>query len=115
MRGRVLPLAALAGALALAACRGEETPAAEPPGPPRMDTTNAEALDGMSTRELEAAARGMSPEEAAARGIVDTTIHVENLGVPDSLPPGTGPYGPAGPQRPRPDSARRDTAPPPAP
>jgi hypothetical protein len=79
--------------LAAAGCgRGDEvqgTPAAQ------VDTTNSDALDGMSSREVESQAEALTPEQAAARGIaVDSSIHVENLSSSDSAPAGTSPGAP---------------------
>lgn len=82
--GRQAGMAAvLAAALLAGGCKGARESAAAPPV--EVDTTNADELDGLSSEQIQAAARAMSPEEAAARGIVDTTIHLENLGSPDSV------------------------------
>jgi hypothetical protein len=79
--------AALVGFVLAAGCgrsgESDTAPAAH------VDTTNADALDGMSSREVQAQAEALTPEQAAARGIaVDSTIHVENLSSQDSTPPG---------------------------
>ena len=83
---RTLTLGAL---LLTGACRpggGEETP----PAAQIVDTTNADALDGLSSEQVSAKAEALTPEQAAARGIaVDTSIHVENLS-PDSASAGAG-------------------------
>lgn len=47
------------------------------------DTTNRQALDGLSAQQVEAEASSMTPEQAEALGIVDSTIHVESLQSPD--------------------------------
>ena len=82
---------ALLGALVIlstAGCKGEggedgsDAPAAV------LDTTNAEPLDGSSSRQVQQQAEALTPEQAAARGMVDTTIHLENLSSSDSTPPG---------------------------
>ncbi len=79
---RRLPLA-LAAALLVAACgRGGEKGA----GPAKMDTTNKEWEDGLSSQQVETEARALSPEEAAQMGIaVDTSIHLEALDARDSV------------------------------
>jgi hypothetical protein len=80
-RPRVLLSAAplLGAGLLLAACGGggdEGGPAAEPAA---MDTLNQQEMDGLSREQIEARAEAMTPEQAQALGIVDTTIHVESL------------------------------------
>jgi len=76
---------ALVLALTLAACGGpkEETSAAE--GGAAMDTLNDNPLDGVSQEQIRKQAAPMTPEQAEQMGIVDTTIHVENLGNPEEL------------------------------
>ena len=54
----------------------------------QIDTTNTEQLDGLSNDQVLEHAQAMTPEEAAARGMVDTTIHLENLGSQDTTPAG---------------------------
>ena len=71
----------------VAACGGGEEKAAG--APVDVDTTNNNALDGLSAEQIQSQATPMTPEEAAARGIVDTTIHLENLGSQDSTPAGS--------------------------
>jgi hypothetical protein len=73
------PLAA-ATAFLLAACgvEGGDESAAEP------DT--AASLDGLSPEQIRAEAEALPPAVAESLGIVDTTIHLENLGPVDSLP-----------------------------
>ena len=71
----------LGAALLAAGCGGGDEKEAGPPV--AVDTTNKDWADGLSAEQIESQATSMTPEEAAARGIVDTTIHVENLG-PDS-------------------------------
>jgi hypothetical protein len=80
---RRLPLA-LAAALLVAACgRGGDKAAG---GPAKMDTTNKEWEDGLSSRQVETEAKALSPEEAAQMGIaVDTSIHLEALDARDSV------------------------------
>ncbi|HEX8695380.1 MAG TPA: hypothetical protein VF746_23410 [Longimicrobium sp.] len=78
-----------------------------------VDTTNKDWADGLSTSQVQAEAKAMTPEEAARSGIADAGIHVENLGSADSTPAGaqnndTTPSAPApAPAAP----TRRDTAP----
>jgi hypothetical protein len=73
-------------AFAAAGCkRGERDTA----GPARMDTTNAQWEDGLSSQQVQDSARALSPEEAAQMGLaVDTTIHLEQLDGRDTLPGG---------------------------
>jgi hypothetical protein len=74
---------ALAAALLLAACGGGGEKAAG--GPAKMDTTNKEWEDGLSSRQVETEAKALSPEQAAQMGMaVDTTIHLEALDARDS-------------------------------
>jgi hypothetical protein len=97
---RLVRLCALAAALPLlAACPGRGEGAAD--GTARMDTTNQDPLDGLSAEELQRRVEPMTPEEAAAMGIIDTTIHVTEQAVDDTIPP----------LQPPPPGA--DTAPPP--
>jgi hypothetical protein len=78
-------LSAVLLSAALACRSGDEDGAAAA----RMDTTNADALDGMSSQAVEAKAEALTPEQAAARGIaVDSSIHVENLSSQDTTTPG---------------------------
>jgi hypothetical protein len=91
--------------MAAAGCGGGDdvqgTPAAQ------VDTTNTDALDGMSSREVEAKAEALTPEQAAARGIVvDSSIHVENLSSSDSAPAGTSPAAPVEAGKPASPAAR---------
>lgn len=68
--------AAAAAVLLLGAC-GEDGGDA-PPAAVRRDTANPDWEDGLSAQQIEAKARALSPEEAAAQGLtVDTTIHLE--------------------------------------
>ena len=53
----------------------------------RMDTTNEDPLDGLSAEQLERDAEPLTPEQAAQMGIVDTTIHLEQHAVDDTLLP----------------------------
>lgn len=94
MRGRAVALLALL-AVALTAC--ERRRAAAPPDTATFDTTDTAALDGLSREQLRQRAQPMRPEEAARRGLIDTTIHVEDLTSEDTLVPR---------RPPRPDTGR---------
>lgn len=74
-----------AAAPLLAACPGRDRDAAD--AAVRIDTTNEEALDGLSAEQLQRQAEPMSPEEARAMGIVDTTIHLEQERDADTIVP----------------------------
>lgn len=86
----ILFRAALAGALLLSATacggKGEDDEVNAPPV--AIDTTNADLMDGTSMQQVQANAEALTPEQAAQRGLVDTTIHLENLSSSDSTPPG---------------------------
>jgi hypothetical protein len=80
--------AALAGALLLSACGGSgDGDDANAPAV-AIDTTNADPMDGSSTQQVQQLGEALTPEQAAQRGMVDTTIHLENLSSSDSTPPG---------------------------
>jgi len=81
---------------------------AEAPGSAAIDTTNDNALDGLSTRQVEREAQSVSDEQAAREGLVDTTIHLENLSSSDSTPPGATTQNPVRPGTPA--ETRGDTA-----
>ncbi len=108
-RGSAAALA-LCVALSLGACakNGDDPPADG--GPADIDTTNASALDGLSNQQIEGSAEAMTPEQAQQLGIVDSSIHVENLGSADTVAPrpGTRDNLPPPPVQ-RADSAGRDT------
>ena len=96
--------AAVLLALLLAACGGRGEGGAAPPESGVMDTTNQQAIDGLSRRQIERQAQPMTPEQAEALGLVDTTIHIESERADsgfapdptDGLPPGR-PAAPAAP------------------
>jgi hypothetical protein len=72
--------------LAAAGCKRGAGDAA---GPAKMDTTNTQWEDGLSTKQVQDSARALSPEEAAQMGLsVDTSIHLEQLDQRDTLPGG---------------------------
>lgn len=67
---------ALAGALALGACRGgggDRTAAADSA---TVDTTNNDPMDGLSGEQIEQQAKPISPDQAAKMGM-DTTADLE--------------------------------------
>jgi hypothetical protein len=103
--------AALLGAVLLSpACKGGgEADEANAPAV-AIDTTNNEPMDGSSTQQVQAQAEALTPEQAAQRGLVDTTIHLENLSSSDSTPPGATNQAPVNPGAQA--TARPDTAPP---
>ncbi|MET0396349.1 MAG: hypothetical protein ABW277_05970, partial [Longimicrobiaceae bacterium] len=76
---------ALSCALLAAGCARDEGGSAAAAADPaaEIDTTNRQALDGMSADQVRAEASSMTPEQAEALGIVDSTIHVESLQSPD--------------------------------
>ena len=54
-------------------------------GPPvQVDTANNTPMDGVSDAQLKQEAQALTPEQAAAQGLVDTTTHIEDLGGQDS-------------------------------
>lgn len=73
-----------------------------------IDTTNRQALDGLSAEQVQAEASSMTPEQAEALGIVDTTIHAESPQSPDDSIIARG--RPAAPVAPALPAAPRDTA-----
>ncbi|MEW5929968.1 MAG: hypothetical protein AB1941_21140 [Gemmatimonadota bacterium] len=80
-----LPLLLALPAVLLAGCGrgGAGGAAAADSAAAATDTTNRQALDGLSAQQVEAEASSMTPEQAEALGIVDSTIHVESLQSPD--------------------------------
>lgn len=112
---RLVLLLALPCVLLAAGCaRGGGESAASADAAAETDTTNRQALDGMSAEQVQAEASSMTPEQAEALGIVDSTIHVERLQSPDdsiisrgppSAPPAAG--APAAPALPRDTAAAR--------
>ncbi|HEX2189416.1 MAG TPA: hypothetical protein VHG51_10985 [Longimicrobiaceae bacterium] len=81
---RRVPLLALACSLLAAGCSpGEDEAGARAAGAAEVDTTNQRALDGLSAEQMQEQARPLTPEQAEAMGMVDTTIHVESLQSPD--------------------------------
>jgi len=104
---------ALSCALLAAACTRDEGGNAPPAdAAAEIDTTNRQALDGMSADQVRAEASSMTPEQAEALGIVDSTIHVESLQSPDDSIIARGQRAAAPPAAPAPGApaAPRDTA-----
>jgi hypothetical protein len=82
MRRTVWALAAgLCFVTALGGCRREADEGAE--GAPAAGVADSGVLDGLSREEIERQAEAMTPEQAEKLGIVDTTIHLEQLTSPD--------------------------------
>lgn len=104
VRSRLIAACLLVSALAVSGCRGNSEGAGDPSRTAEIDTTNQEALDGLSTEQVQRSAEPLSPEAARQRGLADTTIHLENLGNPDTILPET-----RGPEQ-RPDTSRSDSA-----
>ena len=104
LRGTVL---ALLAAAALGGCSSEGDDG-EGPGAAAIDTTNDNAMDGLSTQQVQREAQAISPDQADQQGLVDTTIHLENLSSTDSAPPGASTPNPARPGTPA--ATRGDTA-----
>ncbi|MBV9110581.1 MAG: hypothetical protein JO306_14320 [Gemmatimonadetes bacterium] len=58
-------------------------------GPPvQVDTSDNTPMNGVSDQQLKEQAKALTPEQAAAQGLVDTTTHIEDLGGQDSTPAG---------------------------
>jgi hypothetical protein len=113
---RPVLLLALPCALLAAGCgRGGGEGAAPADAAAETDTTNRQALDGLSAEQVQAEASSMTPEQAEALGIVDSTIHVERLQSPDDSiisrgPPSAPPAAAPTPGIPAAPAAPRDTA-----
>jgi hypothetical protein len=75
-------------ALVVAACGHKEQDNASSLGPVHVDTANTDPRDGVSDAQLKEQAQALTPEQAAARGMVDTTTHIEDLGGSDTTPAG---------------------------
>jgi hypothetical protein len=109
-------LLALPCVLLAAGCRsGGGESAASADAAAETDTTNRQALDGLSAEQVQAEASSMTPEQAEALGIVDSTIHVERLQSPDDSiisrgPPSAAPAAAPAPGIPAAPAPPRDTA-----
>lgn len=103
-------LLALPWILLAAGCDREDRGAAAAPEVAETDTTNDQALDGLSSEQVEEQARPLTPEEAARLGMtVDTTIHMESLTSPEDSALMRG--GQPAPPVPAPRDTARDGAP----
>jgi hypothetical protein len=95
----------LGGALllgaALAGCGKRGANGAEG-GAVTVDTANPSQLDGVSDTELQREAKALTPEQAAAQGMVDSTTHIENLGdsAAQTAPAAAAPVSDSAPRRP---------------
>lgn len=112
---RPLLLLALPCVLLAAGCGRDEAGSAAAGAATESDTTNRQALDGMSAEQVQAEASSMTPEQAEALGIVDSTIHVERLQSPDDSiisrgPPSAAPAAAPAAGAPAAPAAPRDTA-----
>jgi hypothetical protein len=88
--GRIAGCGLLVAAALLAGCRKKSDPQNAAAAPPvHVDTTDNNPMDGVSDQQLEAKAQALTPEQAAAQGMVDTTTHLEDEGSPlDTTAPG---------------------------
>lgn len=88
-RVRAAGCAVVLAAAVLAGCGKKNAEAnAANTGPAKIDTANNTPMDGVSDAQLKAQAQALTPEQAAAQGMVDTTTHIEDLGSQDSTPAG---------------------------
>ncbi|HEX8244924.1 MAG TPA: hypothetical protein VF541_15555 [Longimicrobium sp.] len=86
--GRCVGCGLLLAAAVLGGCgKGGDDDAASGPAV-QVDTANNTPMDGVSDAQLKAQAQPLTPEQAAAQGLVDTTTHIEDLGSQDSTPAG---------------------------
>ena len=88
---RRLRIAAVAAVLHLPLLSGGCQDAAEPAAAPAEDAV----MDGLSPDQIRRRAEPMSPERAAELGIIDTTIHLEQLTSPADSALLSGPQMPA--------------------
>ncbi|HEX8905589.1 MAG TPA: hypothetical protein VF771_12135 [Longimicrobiaceae bacterium] len=85
--GRLAGCGLLLAAAVLGGCKkGDGDRAAGPPV--QVDTSNNTPMDGVSDEQLKQQAQALTPEQAAAQGMVDTTTHIEDLGGQDTTPAG---------------------------
>ena len=86
--GRFVGCGLVLAAAVLGGCsKGSDDDAANGP-PVQVDTANNTPMDGVSDAQLKEQAQPLTPEQAAAQGLVDTTTHIEDLGSQDSTPAG---------------------------
>jgi hypothetical protein len=90
-RVRTAGCCVLVAAAMLAGChrQTDEERAAAAAGPVKVDTADNAPLNGVSDEQLKAQAQALTPEQAAAQGMAQDSIHVEDLGGQDSTPAGT--------------------------
>jgi hypothetical protein len=86
--GRIAGCGLVLAAVVAGGCRkgGDDDRANGPPV--QVDTANNAPMDGVSDEQLKSQAQALTPEQAAAAGMVDTTTHIEDLGGQDSTPAG---------------------------
>ena len=84
--GRMLGCVALLALVGVAGCKRQPPDNSTSLGPVHVDTANTTPLDGMSDEQLKNQAQALTPEQAAARGMVDTTTHIEDLGDDSAAP-----------------------------
>ncbi|HEX6748667.1 MAG TPA: hypothetical protein VF092_15320 [Longimicrobium sp.] len=81
--GRIAGCGLVLAAAVLGGCgKGDDDRASGPPV--QVDTANNTPMDGVSDAQLKQQAQALTPEQAAAQGMVDTTTHIEDLGGQDS-------------------------------
>lgn len=56
--------------------------------PVQVDTADNTPMNGVSDEQLKEQAKALTPEQAAAQGMVDTTTHIEDLGGQDTTAAG---------------------------
>jgi hypothetical protein len=86
--GRLAGCGLLLAAAVLGGCKkgGDDDRTAGPPV--QVDTSDNTPMNGVSDEQLKEQAKALTPEQAAAQGLVDTTTHIEDLGGQDSTPAG---------------------------
>ena len=85
--GRLVGCGLVLAAVVLGGCgKSDDERAAGPPV--QVDTANNTPMDGVSDAQLKQQAQALTPEQAAAQGMVDTTTHIEDLGGQDTTPAG---------------------------
>ncbi|HSU14650.1 hypothetical protein [Longimicrobium sp.] len=86
--GRIAGCGMVLAAVVAGGCKrgGDDDRASGPPV--QIDSANNQPMDGVSDEQLKQQAQALTPEQAAAAGMVDTTTHIEDLGGQDSTPAG---------------------------
>ena len=85
--GRIAGCGLVVAAAVLGGCGKKDDDRASGP-PVEVDTANTAPMDGVSDAQLKQQAQALTPEQAAAQGMVDTTTHIEDLGGQDTTPAG---------------------------